>query len=143
MKAERLREALTLELDEKEINLRRYVVLGGVFHLDLLQQPSQAQQLANKCYLTLREFPISYFKIVVIEPYKNNNQMYLNGRSLLTLDILKQDVSAQFKTVTYVWKECIQNCEEARSTRMLAEERQRALAKTTQDFVKSQRQSGE
>nr|XP_018902246.1 PREDICTED: protein CASC1-like [Bemisia tabaci] len=70
MKAERLREALTLELDEKEINLRRYVVLGGVFHLDLLQQPSQAQQLANKCYLTLLTGPQNIQPINYLELYE-------------------------------------------------------------------------
>ena len=45
-----LQERLDLykvEIDENELNLRRNIILGGVFYFDMLQIPPQPKRIAN------------------------------------------------------------------------------------------------
>jgi hypothetical protein len=44
-----------VELKPYELNLRKYMILGGVYHIDLLQQPPQPQELHDKSTITVRK----------------------------------------------------------------------------------------
>lgn len=50
-----LRKYLEVQLEPGELNMRRYTVLGGVFHLDLLEQPPQPKILPDRTLLTILE----------------------------------------------------------------------------------------
>uniref|UniRef100_A0A1B6E5H5 IC97/Casc1 N-terminal domain-containing protein n=1 Tax=Clastoptera arizonana TaxID=38151 RepID=A0A1B6E5H5_9HEMI len=47
-----LRQFLAVRIEPGEINMRRFVILGGVFHLNLLQQPPQPKILPDGSILT-------------------------------------------------------------------------------------------
>ncbi|KAJ4443307.1 hypothetical protein ANN_04975, partial [Periplaneta americana] len=49
-----------MELRPHELNLRKYYILGGVYHIDLLQQPPQPEELHNDCIITVREYSSIY-----------------------------------------------------------------------------------
>uniref|UniRef100_A0A1B6JCL1 IC97/Casc1 N-terminal domain-containing protein n=1 Tax=Homalodisca liturata TaxID=320908 RepID=A0A1B6JCL1_9HEMI len=50
-----LRTHLQVIVEPGELNMRRYTVLGGVFHLDLLEQPPQPKILQDRTLLTVLE----------------------------------------------------------------------------------------
>jgi len=43
------------DLKHHELNLRKYMILGGVYHIDLLQQPPQPQNLHDNSTITVRK----------------------------------------------------------------------------------------
>jgi len=43
------------DLKPHELNLRKYMILGGVYHIDLLQQPPQPQNLHDNSTITVRK----------------------------------------------------------------------------------------
>lgn len=49
-------EALIKETQPYELNLRKMVILGGVLHLDLIQQPPQPRELNKNLSLTVCEY---------------------------------------------------------------------------------------
>ncbi|KAF4530329.1 hypothetical protein B566_EDAN015490 [Ephemera danica] len=51
------REAITRPTEAYELNLRKFAVLGGVLHLDLLEQPPQPRELSKHLALTVRKHP--------------------------------------------------------------------------------------
>jgi hypothetical protein len=44
-----------VDLKPHELNLRKYMILGGVYHIDLLQQPPQPQKLHDNSTITVRK----------------------------------------------------------------------------------------
>jgi hypothetical protein len=48
-------EAMIKETRPFELNLRKMAILGGVLHLDLIQQPPQPRELNKNLSLTVRE----------------------------------------------------------------------------------------
>ena len=48
-------EAMIKETRPYELNLRKMAILGGVLHLDLIQQPPQPRELNKNLSLTVRE----------------------------------------------------------------------------------------
>lgn len=50
-----LRKHLEFNIEPGELNMRRYTVLGGLFHLDMLQQPPQPKILPDRTLLTVLE----------------------------------------------------------------------------------------
>jgi hypothetical protein len=48
-------ETMIKETRPYELNLRRMAILGGVLHLDLIQQPPQPRELNKNLSLTVRE----------------------------------------------------------------------------------------
>lgn len=54
-KINELRSYLELQVEPGELNMRRYTILGGVFHLDLLEQPPQPKVLPDRTLLTVLE----------------------------------------------------------------------------------------
>lgn len=50
-----LKKHLEFAIEPGELNMRRYTVLGGLFHLDLLEQPPQPKILPDRTLLTVLE----------------------------------------------------------------------------------------
>lgn len=50
-----LREALFTRCEKTEINLRKYVILGGIYHIDLIYQPPQPKDMRRDIFLTTCE----------------------------------------------------------------------------------------
>ena len=75
-----LQERLDLykvEIDENELNLRRNIILGGVFYFDMLQIPPQPKRIANWIICQLETPQVWWFIISHIFKYnmwyvKNN-----------------------------------------------------------------------
>ncbi|PNF19093.1 hypothetical protein B7P43_G10819 [Cryptotermes secundus] len=58
-----------VELKPYELNLRKYMILGGVYHIDLLQQPPQPQELHDKSTITVLEVPTQLSPVEFHEKY--------------------------------------------------------------------------
>ncbi|XP_069691466.1 dynein axonemal intermediate chain 7 homolog [Periplaneta americana] len=58
-----------MELRPHELNLRKYYILGGVYHIDLLQQPPQPEELHNDCIITVLERPTELLPVEFHEKY--------------------------------------------------------------------------
>ncbi|XP_059490926.1 dynein axonemal intermediate chain 7-like [Neocloeon triangulifer] len=56
-------EAMIKETQPHELNLRKMAVLGGVLHLDLLEQPPQPRELNKNLSLTVLSEPLSLQKV--------------------------------------------------------------------------------
>lgn len=74
-----LRKHLEVNTEPGELNMRRYVILGGVFHLDLLQQPPQPKTLPDCTLLTVligehKLQPIEYHEIYNVPPPTENEK---------------------------------------------------------------------
>jgi len=65
-----LRSQLELTVEPGELNMRRSTVLGGVFHLDLLEQPPQPKILADRTLLTVLEGDYKLQHVDYHEEYK-------------------------------------------------------------------------
>ena len=55
-----MKAQLQVDLKPHELNQRKYLVLGGVYHLDLIKQPPQPILLADQTEFTVREFYYYY-----------------------------------------------------------------------------------
>lgn len=61
-----LRKLLFTRCEKTEINLRKYKILGGVYHIDLIYQPPQPKDMRGNIFLTTRMYcfkPISIIKL--------------------------------------------------------------------------------
>lgn len=56
---QKARMLLFTRCETTEVNLRKYRILGGVFHVDLINQPPQPKDLGQEVSLTTREFSSS------------------------------------------------------------------------------------
>ncbi|XP_066587951.1 dynein axonemal intermediate chain 7-like isoform X2 [Prorops nasuta] len=52
-----LRKHLSIRSEKTEINLRKYKILGGIYHVDLFYQPPQPKDLGKRTFLTTLEIP--------------------------------------------------------------------------------------
>jgi hypothetical protein len=75
-------EAMIKETRPYELNLRKMAILGGVLHLDLIQQPPQPRELNKNLSLTVRELMsctrgLSFLTIFVkSSDYNNTSLLY-------------------------------------------------------------------
>ncbi|KAK6626808.1 hypothetical protein RUM44_009285 [Polyplax serrata] len=63
------KKKMTIESVQHEVNLRKFSFLGGVFYLDLIEQPPQPRQLAGKRVVTLLNTPEGLNSIPYYEHY--------------------------------------------------------------------------
>lgn len=57
----RWKKEMTTETASHEVNLRKCCVLGGVLHLDLLDQPPQPRDLSGKYIITVCKYQFILF----------------------------------------------------------------------------------
>lgn len=50
-----IRKLLFTRCEKTEINLRKYKIVGGVIHIDLIYQPPQPKDMGRDVMLTTRE----------------------------------------------------------------------------------------
>ncbi|XP_075210339.1 dynein axonemal intermediate chain 7-like [Lycorma delicatula] len=79
-----LKEYLKTEVKEKEINMRQRIVLGGVFHINLLEQPSQPKILPDRTILTIihgepKIRHLDYYEVYVPPPPKEEEDKPLHS----------------------------------------------------------------
>ncbi|XP_051167349.1 dynein axonemal intermediate chain 7-like isoform X2 [Leptopilina boulardi] len=67
---EELRQALFTRCEKTEINLRKYVILGGIYHIDLLYQPPQPKDMRRDIFLTTLQIPKKLRFVPFSKPYK-------------------------------------------------------------------------
>ncbi|XP_021923830.1 axonemal 84 kDa protein-like isoform X3 [Zootermopsis nevadensis] len=58
-----------VKLKPFELNLRKYMILGGVYHIDLLQQPPQPQILHDNSVITVLQVPAELSPVKFHEKY--------------------------------------------------------------------------
>ena len=87
-----LQERLDLykvEIEENELNLRRNIILGGIFYFDMLQIPPQPKRIANWIICQL-ETPQVFLDIIQardrIQIRKNTN--YLTNLRLIQIKFI-------------------------------------------------------
>ena len=70
-----LQERLDLykvEIDENELNLRRNIILGGVFYFDMLQIPPQPKRIANWIICQLETPQVTKISLILINLFTND-----------------------------------------------------------------------
>ncbi|KAG7201519.1 hypothetical protein KM043_004271 [Ampulex compressa] len=65
-----IKRLLFTRCEKTEINLRKYRILGGVFHLDLVYQPPQPKETTRKILLTSLQIPKELKFVPFFRPYK-------------------------------------------------------------------------
>lgn len=53
---EEIRRTLVPMVAENDVNMRRHVILGGVFHLEFIKQPQQPVTLPDQSIMTICKF---------------------------------------------------------------------------------------
>ena len=51
-----MRKLMFTRCEKTEINLRKYAILGGIYHIDLVYQPPQPKDMRRNIFLTTRRF---------------------------------------------------------------------------------------
>ncbi|XP_011313857.1 axonemal 84 kDa protein-like isoform X2 [Fopius arisanus] len=65
-----MRKLLFTRCEKTEINLRKYAILGGVFHIDLIYQPPQPKDMRRDIFLTTLQLPKELNFVAFSRPYK-------------------------------------------------------------------------
>ncbi|CAG5080947.1 Similar to CFAP94: Dynein intermediate chain CFAP94 [Cotesia congregata] len=65
-----LRKLLFTRCEKTEINLRKYRILGGVHHIDLIYQPPQPKDMRGDIFLTTIQLPKELRYVPFLRPYK-------------------------------------------------------------------------
>ncbi|KAL0103229.1 hypothetical protein PUN28_017511 [Cardiocondyla obscurior] len=65
-----IRKLLFTRCEKTEINLRKYRILGGVLHIDLVYQPPQPKDMTKNMTLTTLEIPKKLKAVPFYKPYK-------------------------------------------------------------------------
>ncbi|XP_014297583.1 uncharacterized protein LOC103573796 isoform X3 [Microplitis demolitor] len=65
-----LRKLLFTRCEKTEINLRKYRILGGVYHIDLIYQPPQPKDMRGDIFLTTLQLPKVLRYVSFLRPYK-------------------------------------------------------------------------
>ncbi|XP_076668249.1 dynein axonemal intermediate chain 7 isoform X2 [Andrena cerasifolii] len=65
-----VRRLLFTRCEKTEVNLRRYRILGGVFHVDLVYQPPQPKDLGGETWLTTLKLPKQTRFVPFARPYE-------------------------------------------------------------------------
>ncbi|XP_046821692.1 dynein axonemal intermediate chain 7 homolog [Vespa crabro] len=65
-----LRKLLFTKCEKTEVNLRKYKILGGIYHIDLLYQPPQPKDMRREIFLTTLQIPKELKHVPFYKPYK-------------------------------------------------------------------------
>ncbi|XP_012288411.1 axonemal 84 kDa protein [Orussus abietinus] len=65
-----VRKLLFTRCEKTEINLRKYMILGGVFRIDLVYQPPQPKDMRRNIFLTTLQIPKELKYVLFSKPYK-------------------------------------------------------------------------
>ncbi|XP_018304499.1 axonemal 84 kDa protein [Mycetomoellerius zeteki] len=65
-----IRKLLFTRCEKTEINLRKYRILGGVLHIDLVYQPPQPKDMKRDTMLTTLQIPKELKSVQFYKPYK-------------------------------------------------------------------------
>ncbi|XP_018377094.1 PREDICTED: axonemal 84 kDa protein-like [Trachymyrmex cornetzi] len=65
-----IRKLLFTRCEKTEINLRKYRILGGVLHIDLVYQPPQPKDIRRDIMLTTLQIPKELKSVSFYKPYK-------------------------------------------------------------------------
>ncbi|KAG5327383.1 AXP83 protein, partial [Pseudoatta argentina] len=65
-----IRKLLFTRCEKTEINLRKYKILGGVLHIDLVYQPPQPKDMRRDIMLTTLQIPKELKSVPFYKPYK-------------------------------------------------------------------------
>ncbi|EFN79247.1 Axonemal 84 kDa protein [Harpegnathos saltator] len=65
-----IRKLLFMRCEKTEINLRKYKILGGVIHIDLIYQPPQPKDMGRDVLLTTLQIPKELKFVPFSKPYK-------------------------------------------------------------------------
>ena len=85
-----LQERLDLykvEIEENELNLRRNIILGGIFYFDMLQIPPQPKRIANWIICQL-ETPQVFLDIIQARDRIQINRKYLSDLRLIQIEFI-------------------------------------------------------
>ena len=88
-----LQERLDLykvEIEENELNLRRNIILGGIFYFDMLQIPPQPKRIANWIICQL-ETPQVFLDIIQARDriqILRKNRKYLSDLRLIQIEFI-------------------------------------------------------
>ncbi|XP_043481152.1 dynein axonemal intermediate chain 7-like isoform X2 [Leptopilina heterotoma] len=64
-----LRQALFTRCEKTQINLRKYLILGGIYHIDLIYQPPQPKDMRRDMFLTTLQIPKKLRFVPFSKPY--------------------------------------------------------------------------
>ncbi|KAJ8688006.1 hypothetical protein QAD02_023801 [Eretmocerus hayati] len=64
------RRLLFTRCKKTEVNLRKYAILGGLYRIDLINQPPQPKDMRREIYLTTLQLPKELELIEFLRPYK-------------------------------------------------------------------------
>ena len=76
-----------VEIEENELNLRRNIILGGIFYFDMLQIPPQPKRIANWIICQL-ETPQVYLDIIQARDRIQINTKYLTDLKLIQIKFI-------------------------------------------------------
>ncbi|KAI4476007.1 hypothetical protein M0804_013932 [Polistes exclamans] len=65
-----VRKQLFTKCEKTEINLRKYKILGGIYHIDLVYQPPQPKDMRRNILLTTLQIPKELKHVPFYKPYK-------------------------------------------------------------------------
>ncbi|XP_043285673.1 dynein axonemal intermediate chain 7 homolog [Venturia canescens] len=65
-----MRKLLFTRCEKTEVNLRKYAILGGVYHIDLVHQPPQPKDMRRNIFLTTLQLPKALKFVPFSKPYK-------------------------------------------------------------------------
>ncbi|XP_034947432.1 axonemal 84 kDa protein-like isoform X2 [Chelonus insularis] len=65
-----LRKLMFTRCEKTEINLRKYKILGGIYHIDLIHQPPQPKEMRSNIQLTTLQLPKKLQFVQFSRPYK-------------------------------------------------------------------------
>nr|KAF7425112.1 hypothetical protein H0235_007550 [Vespula pensylvanica] len=65
-----LRKLLFTKCEKTEVNLRKYKILGGIYHIDLVYQPPQPKDMRRDIFLSTLEIPKELKHVPFYKPYK-------------------------------------------------------------------------
>lgn len=65
-----IRKLLFTRCEKTEINLRKYKILGGALHIDLIYQPPQPKDMRRDIMLTTLQIPKELKSVPFFKPYK-------------------------------------------------------------------------
>ncbi|XP_043500204.1 dynein axonemal intermediate chain 7 homolog isoform X2 [Polistes fuscatus] len=65
-----VRKQLFTKCEKTEINLRKYKILGGIYHIDLVYQPPQPKDMRRNIFLTTLQIPKELKHVPFYKPYK-------------------------------------------------------------------------
>ncbi|KAL2712561.1 axonemal 84 kDa protein-like isoform X1 [Vespula squamosa] len=86
-----LRKLLFTKCEKTEVNLRKYKILGGIYHIDLVYQPPQPKDMRRDIFLTTLKIPKELKQVPFYKPYKAPPPIPPNER---TPEVIENEMKA-------------------------------------------------